>query len=199
MDFKKDNDIMSGKGEWDESEHPRDEDGRFTSKGGGQSTISQENSEEDSIKKVQQSTSTGEKTNKVPISKEKFKQFVSDILNFEPIKLKIKDRTIIAKFDKYSAQKNVYTRGTSSHEGYLFKLDNIHNLPSYIESSTYSYSKQETGKETRQHKGVKEWHYFINQIETTEGVFNITVNVRDKGNNQFIYEVAFRKKRPGIN
>ena len=30
-DFKKDNNLMSGKGEWDESKHPRDEDGKFIS------------------------------------------------------------------------------------------------------------------------------------------------------------------------
>ena len=41
MDFKKDNNIMSGKGEWNESEHPRDNDGKFTAKSGGQSTASQ--------------------------------------------------------------------------------------------------------------------------------------------------------------
>lgn len=101
------------------------------------------------------------------------------------------NRTNVAKFDKYATQKNIYTRGTSTHEGYLFKLNNIHNLPSYIESSKYAYSKQEIGKTSRQHQGVKEWHYFINEILTSEGEFNITINVRDKGNNQFIYEVSF--------
>ena len=29
--FKKDNNLTSGKGEWDESKHPRDEDGKFIS------------------------------------------------------------------------------------------------------------------------------------------------------------------------
>lgn len=191
--LEKDNSLMNGKGEWDEVDHPRDSDGKFTSKGGGQSTMSQVKTESQSTKKDQQANSTGQ-TNKVPISKERLKQLVGDILNFDPITLKMGDKTITAKFDRYSAQKNVYTRGTSTHEGYLFKLDNIHNLPSYIESSQYAYTKQETGKMSRQHQGVKEWHYFINQIQTSEGVFNITVNVRDKGNNQFIYEVAFRKK-----
>lgn len=193
--LEKNNNLMSGKGEWDEAEHPRDSDGKFTSKGGGQSTMGQAKDEGQSTKKDQQASSAGEQTSKVPISKERLKQLVGDILNFEPITLKIGDRTITAKFDKYSAQKNIYTRGTSTHEGYLFKLDNVHNLPSYIESSKYAYTKQETGKMSRQHQGVKEWHYFINKIQTSEGVFDITVNVRDKGNNQFIYEVAFRKNK----
>ena len=49
--FEKDNNLMSGKGEWEESEHPRDNDGKFTSKGGGQSTTSQEKDKTQSIKK----------------------------------------------------------------------------------------------------------------------------------------------------
>lgn len=28
--------------------------------------------------------------------------------------------------------------------------------------STYNYSKSETGKSSATHKGVKQWHYFIN-------------------------------------
>ena len=33
MKFEKNNNIMSGSGEWDESEHPRDSEGKFTKKG----------------------------------------------------------------------------------------------------------------------------------------------------------------------
>lgn len=43
--FVKDTNIMEGKGEWDETKHPRDEDGKFASKGEGQSTTSQKNKE----------------------------------------------------------------------------------------------------------------------------------------------------------
>ena len=193
--FEKNNNLMSGTGEWDEEEHPRDSKGKFTFKGDKELPSNQEKTESQSVKNNQQTNPTDEKTKKVPITKERLKQLVKDILNFNPITLKIGDRTITAKFDKYSAQKNVYTRGTSTHEGYLFKLGNIHNLPTYIESSKYDHTKQEIGKKSRQHRGVKEWHYFINKIRTSEGMFDISVNVRDKGDNQFIYEVAFRKNK----
>lgn len=49
--FQKDTSLLSGKGEWDEEEHPRDSDGKFTSKGGEQSTTSQVKSEKTAIKK----------------------------------------------------------------------------------------------------------------------------------------------------
>lgn len=192
-EFKKDNDIMSGKGEKDidwitvKGSHIPLKDGQ-TPKEAIQQQFGNQTTKKDYGGHSQEIT-------KQPISKEKLKQLVKDILNFEPITLKINGRIITAKFDKYSAQKNIYTRGTSTHEGYLFKLDNIHNLPTYIGTSHYAYSKQETGKDSRQHQGVKEWHYFINKIQTSQGVFDITVNVRDKGSNQFIYEVAFRKNK----
>ena len=49
--LKKDNNLMNGKGEWNEADHPRDGDGKFTSKGGGQSTVSQVKTESQSTKK----------------------------------------------------------------------------------------------------------------------------------------------------
>lgn len=74
-------------------------------------------------------------------------------------------------------------------------MKNIKALPSIIENSKYTYSKDEIGKLNKAHKGVKQWHYFAKQIETDTGKYNVTINIRDKGNEQFVYEVAFRKIR----
>ncbi|MBR2385676.1 hypothetical protein IKA92_07455 [bacterium] len=49
--LEKDNNLMAGKGEWNEADHPRDSEGKFTSNGGGQSTNSQVKSENQSTKK----------------------------------------------------------------------------------------------------------------------------------------------------
>jgi len=193
--FEKDDNLMSGKGEWNESEHPRDSDGKFTSKGGGTQSSNSQVKQGLSASKKDQEENPGTQKQRIDISKEKLKQLVNDILSYKPIKLKMKDKTITAQFDKYSASKNVYGRWNSNHEGYLFKLSNIHNLPQYIETSTYSHSKPESGKTSRQHKGVKEWHYFINKVQTNDATYNITVNVRDKGSNQYIYEVAVNKQK----
>ncbi len=121
------------------------------------------------------------------------KQLVDKIMSFQPIELQIRDRTIIAQFDKYTANKNVYERNRSDYKGFAYKKDNIEQLPTIIKSSTYSYSTPEIGKKLPQHRGVKEWHYFINQIDTEKGKFDVVINVRDKGNEQFVYEVAFKK------
>ncbi len=121
------------------------------------------------------------------------KQLVDKIMSFQPIELQIRDRTIIAQFDKYTAKKNVYGYNNSDSAGYNYKTEHINKLPILISSSTYSYSAPETGKKLPQHRGVREWHYFINQIDTEKGKFNIVINIRDKGNKQFVYEVAFKK------
>lgn len=129
------------------------------------------------------------------IKKKKIKDIHEYIKNLEPISLKINDNEIVAEFDKFTADKNVYKPGNSDYEGFNYKLENIKELPQIIKNSNYSHSKSELGKTTRQHKGVKQWHYFINQINTDKGTFNVTINIRDKGNNQFVYEVAFKKKK----
>ncbi len=129
------------------------------------------------------------------IKKVKTKELVNYISSLKPINLKIKDDEIIAEFDKFSGKKNVYGHGRSDTEGYNFKINNIEDLLKMIENSKYTYSKAETGKNTPQHKGVKEWHYFVNEIETEQGNFDLTVNVRDKGDHKFVYEVAFKKKK----
>lgn len=129
------------------------------------------------------------------LSKEEIKQLVKDIQSLKPIKLKIRDREILAEFDKYCAEKNIYTMGRSDSDGFNFKLANINKIPEFIESSKYDHSTAEIGKTKKQHKDVKEWHYFINKIKDTKETFDMVVNIRDKGINQYVYEISFKKKR----
>lgn len=188
--FEKDKDLLSGKGEWDETEHPRDNDGKFTSKGGESQSSADQPKYETKKDAMKHLVNTLKK-----IKKAKIKEIHSFIKSLNPVKLQINDNEIIAEFDKFTADKNVFTIGNSDIEGYNYKLSNIDKLPSHVEDSKYRYSKDETGKNTRQHKDVKKWHYFANEIDTELGKFNITVNVRDKGENKYIYEVTFKKKK----
>lgn len=182
---------------WEESKHPRDNDGRFTAKNG--TPAEHKRLRELGIKEdykmikdrtIQKLVNVLEKVKKV-----KIKELHNYIRNLKPVKLKINQNEIIAQFDKYSADKNIYTIGNSDKEGFNEKLKNIKKLPEYIETSNYSNSKKEKGKTIKQHKDVKQWHYFINQVKTDNGEFDITVNVRDKGENKYVYEVSFKKKQ----
>lgn len=203
---------------WEESKHPRDDDGRFISKNGTpaehkrlreKGIISKEEEKElnykvrsSSIKAETGYTITATKAEmkkleemQYQLQKKEMKELVNQVLNFEPIKLKIGNREITARFDKYGARKNIYAKGKSDYDGYNFKIDHIKELPNYIKTATYSWSKKEEGKNSPQHKDVKEWHYFINQIKTEKGVFDLTINVRDLGKSQYFYEISFRKQK----
>lgn len=59
--------------------------------------------------------------------------------------------------------------------------------------SIYNYSKSEMGKPSATHEGVKQWHYFINDIlfqeygekETTP--YRVTINVKERSDGEFVY------------
>lgn len=198
---------------WEESKHPRDDDGKFTDKGQG-TPAERKRLEEMGIEKNKETNYTIEQTlreeEKLNSKKENIKKLVQvlkqikkikvkelfDIIrNFDSVNLSTDDKELIAEFDKYTANKNIYGHGKSDKEGYNYKLNNIHNIPKIIKTSQYSHSKKEIGKNTPQHKDVKSWYYFTNEIKTDKGGFNVIVNIRDKGNKQFVYEVAIKRKK----
>lgn len=186
--LKKDNDLMSGKGEWDEEKHPRDEDGKFTKKG-FQSNSSQANKENQTTKK------DAIKHLKTSLNKS---ELVKKIRNFEPISLKIGDREIVAKFDRDGAKKIIYGKSKSeekfeTYKDYKVKLRNIDKIPEFIKTSNYQSSSPEDGKSGDTHKGVKEWHYFENKVDIENKKYDIFIDVRDKGQNQYVYFVRFKE------
>lgn len=125
----------------------------------------------------------------------KLKEIHSFIKNLNPVKLKMKDDEIIAEFDKFTADKNVYAKGKSDFSGYNYKLENYKQIPNIVESSKYDKSKEEIGKNSIQHKKVKQWHYFTNQLNTDNGIYDVVVNVRDTGNKNSVYEIAIKKSK----
>lgn len=187
--FKKDINIMQGKGEWVESQHPRDSDGKFTSKGGGQSTMSQETTQTQSTKK-----DAIEHLN-TSLSKN---ELVKKIRTFEPIKLMIGDKEITAQFDRSGAKKIVYGKSESkerfeTQKDHNVKLKNIERLPEFIKTSRYERSSLEDGKSSKTHLGVKEWHYFVNKVDINNKKYDIFIDIRDKGQNQYVYFVRFKE------
>jgi len=64
------------------------------------------------------------------------------------------------------------------------------------ETSIYDYSKTETGKIADTHKGVKEWHYFINDIMFQErgqseiSPYRVITNIKERDEGYFIYSIS---------
>lgn len=94
----------------------------------------------------------------------------------KPIQLEIiedgKPRTITAQFDpNYDStgqHKTDLGKVAWSHEGTAkdrrVTLDLGADLYRIIETSKYNDSEKESGKNTETHEGVRQWHYFTNDI-----------------------------------
>lgn len=193
--------------EFDESKHPRDETGKFTEGVGTKAEqeklkklgISTKESKESSNlnneeKRLQEIT--GEKVEDVKQRrKERNKQLVHIIKNFDPIPLKIGDKEILAEFDTFTAKKNLFTKGNSDTVGNAYKRKNIHRLSVLLKNLKYDSSSTEKGKNNQAHKGVRQWHYFQKTIKTKQGSLNVLVNIRDTGQKQSIYEIKITKQK----
>lgn len=200
--------------EFDESKHPRDETGKFTEGVGTKAeqeklkklgidmqeqqeksnlTNEEKRLEELTGEKVENELTDAEKKQNKKESKKK--KLAKKIANFQSITLHIKDKSMECQFDNLTANKNIHAKGNSDKAGYKFKQANLKKLREFVVGAKYSHSKVEEGKENIAHKGVKEWHYLKNTVETPKGKFNIFVNIRDKGKKQYIYEISFRKSK----
>ncbi len=139
---------------------------------------------------------------------------LQNVWSKSPIELNITDsngnviKTITAQFDpKYDETKNEFTdatklmggnrHGSSSEQRVTLDLaDDYHKI---LSESKYNYSKKEIGKEKPTHDGVKEWHYFINEIYFAEydsevyEPYNVSINIKEKYNGSFVYSFSAEK------
>lgn len=194
---------------FDESKHPRDATGKFTEGVGtkaeqekleklGISTkeskeSSNLNNEEKRLEEI-----TGEKVENVKQRrKERNKQLVHIIKNFDPIPLKIGDKKILAEFDTFTANKNIFAKGNSDKVGVKWKKKHIEQLPKILKSIKYVGTSKETGKNLPQHKGVKQWHYFRLKVRDGKDRYALLANVREKGKKFHLYEIKVTKRVKG--
>ena len=139
---------------------------------------------------------------------------IQNVWSKKPISLVVQDadgsaRTIEAKFDpKYDAGSGERSdasklmggnrHGSASEQRVTLDLaDDYYEIAA---ESTYNYSKSETGKSSATHKGVKQWHYFINDIlfqeygekETTP--YRVTINVKERSDGEFVYSFSAERQ-----
>ena len=145
---------------------------------------------------------------------ERILQYIQNVWSKKPIALVIENedgstRKIQAQFDPtYSADEGVQTdakklmggncHGTAAEQ--RVTLDLADDYYSIASDAVYNYSKSETGKENAAHKGVKQWHYFVNDIlfqeygekETTP--YRVTINVKERSDGQYVYSFSAEKQ-----
>lgn len=100
-----------------------------------------------------------------------------------------------ALYDERGVRKGIYGDKKSSKKGLKAKI-NIGAEGEYIElaeNSIYTGSKTEIGKTNRFHRDAKTWDYYIKTIEFEGDYFDVLINVKDTGNEHYVYDVTLKE------
>lgn len=139
---------------------------------------------------------------------------IQNVWSKKPISLVAQDadgstRRIEAKFDptfdegentRTDASKMMVGNRHGSASEQRVTLDLADDYYEIAAKSTYNYSKSETGKSSATHEGVKQWHYFINDIlfqeygekETTP--YRVTINVKERSDGDYVYSFSAERQ-----
>lgn len=100
-----------------------------------------------------------------------------------------------ALYDESGIRKGIYGDKKSSRKGLRAKIS-IGAEGEYIElaeNSIYTGSKTELGKTNRFHRNAKTWDYYIKTIEFEGDYFDVLINVKDTGNEHYVYDVTLKE------
>lgn len=100
-----------------------------------------------------------------------------------------------AFYDTDGLNKGVYGDKKSDKKGYKAKI-NIGADGNYIElaeNSLYVNSSEESGKDNRFHKDAKTWDYYVKTIKSDGNYYDVLINVKDTGNNQYVYDITLKE------
>ena len=139
---------------------------------------------------------------------------IQNVWSKKPIPLTVRNedgstRTIKAQFDptfdkgentRTDASKLMVGNRHGSAGEQRVTLDLADDYYEIAAESTFNYSKKETGKSSVTHRGVSQWHYFINDIlfqeygekETTP--YRVTINVKERSGGDFVYSFSAERQ-----
>jgi len=107
--------------------------------------------------------------------------------------------TYYALLDKKGRTKSVYGDKKSSKSGYEAKLDigSDGDYFSLVENALYHGTLPDSGKKTSNHAHDKVigWDYYVKTIKSDGEYYDVLINVRDTGKNQFVYGVTLKNKQ----
>ena len=145
---------------------------------------------------------------------QKILEYISDVWSKKPIDLVItngeKIRTISAQFDPtIDSSKNTQTDASKlaggnrhgNHTERRVTLDLADDYYQIASEAVYNYSKEETGKNSPTHQGVKMWHYFVNDIYFAEfgkeelTPYTVTINIKEKDDGTYVYSFNAEKTK----
>ena len=129
------------------------------------------------------------------------KELKKILQNHPPITIQIDGRKVQAHFDKFTAKKNIYKACKSDEQGFEWKRKHMQYIGKLIEKSKYWTTDEERGNKLDKngnvkeaHRGVKWWHYLRLKLRDRKAKFDMLVNIREKNNNFYIYEIAITQR-----
>lgn len=104
-----------------------------------------------------------------------------------------------AIFDKDDTKKNIYGDKRSSAGGWYAKINTgaDGSIFELVENATYSGEKKESGKQTKTHKDVLGWDYYVKTVQIDGVFYRVFANVRKKPNGEFVYSIQLNESKEG--
>lgn len=106
--------------------------------------------------------------------------------------------TYEAKYDPYGIRKGIFGGKQSDRKGFKTKI-NIAADGDYVtlaENSNYDKSKAEKGgKKNEFHRDAKNWDYFVKTIKSDGNYFDVLINVKDTGDEHYVYDISLRENK----
>lgn len=144
---------------------------------------------------------TSEETKNLSLAekKKKLKAMLLNEWRGRTAKFEKDGKVYYAQMDSKGAQKGIYGDKKSTKSGFTAKM-NIGAEGNYfelLEKSRYYSSSLEQGKTTSNgaHKEIKNWDYFVKTIKSDGKVYDVLINIRDTGNDQYVYDVTLKDKK----
>lgn len=138
-----------------------------------------------------------------------FKKRIATIFNLGAVELKTDVKKIKILADKFTATKNLYGDKYQSSDEYNALINSLYDLADILAESKYlpqktqieeSFKNPQIPPKNKAHKGVKFWYKFQNEIVFDGVNYTVTFNIRDKGKEQYQYNIEFKEnKTSGLN
>ena len=131
--------------------------------------------------------------------KKKLKDMLLEEWRGRTAKFNIGEKTYYAQMDRQGAKKGIYGDKKSSKSGFESKI-NIGADKNYfelLENARYSGTSAEQGKKTSNgaHENVTNWDYFVKTIKADGQLYDVLINVRNKDNGNYVYDVTVKNKK----
>ena len=105
--------------------------------------------------------------------------------------------TYYAKFEEEDAQKTVYGDKESDEKGYGAKINAgaDGDYLDLLDNMEWFGGELERGKDTKAHKNVVYWNYYLKTVQIDGKVFDLLANVRHKKNGAYVYNLELYERK----